>query len=93
MCRLFNYDIAARIPDSTKLASWAVGPYFPYPYLNITGHVRVDVPDPIPLDPARDVPLDTLGSVWIVAAGPSALGAPGYKGGATNSLTHLLANR
>jgi hypothetical protein len=39
--RFWQYDIAARIPDSTKLASWAVGPYYPYPYLNITGHIRV----------------------------------------------------
>lgn len=142
-------DWAARIPDKTQLASWATGPYFPYPYLNITGHVKVGtsifdcvlsrlsagcpsswlsmgdsngqkvrnfftswklvinlvcpstqvavrdpcnvlmasvmcaqvaVPDPIPLDPARDVPLDTLGSTWIVAAGPSALGQPDYRG-------------
>lgn len=42
--------------------------------------VQVAVPDPIPLDPARDVPLDTLGSTWIVAAGPSAPGQPDYKG-------------
>ncbi|EIE21719.1 hypothetical protein COCSUDRAFT_83508 [Coccomyxa subellipsoidea C-169] len=73
-------DWAARIPDKTQLASWATGPYFPYPYLNITGHVKVAVPDPIPLDPARDVPLDTLGSTWIVAAGPSAPGQPDYRG-------------
>lgn len=42
--------------------------------------MKVDVPDPIPLDPARDVPMDTLGSTWIVAAGPSAPGQPDYKG-------------
>ncbi|BDA44564.1 hypothetical protein COCOBI_06-0400 [Coccomyxa sp. Obi] len=75
-----NTDWAARIPDMSKPADWATGPYFPYPYLNITGHVKVAVPDPIPLDPARDVPLDTLGSTWIVAAGPSAPGQPDYKG-------------
>jgi hypothetical protein len=43
---------------------------------------QVDVPDPIPLDPARDVPLATLGSVWIVAAGPSSLGQPDFRGDA-----------
>ncbi len=41
---------------------------------------QVAVPDPIPLDPARDVPLDTLGSTWIVAAGPSAPEQPDYRG-------------
>ena len=38
------------------------------------------MPDPIPLDPARDVPLSTLGSTWIVAAGPSQPGAAAFKG-------------
>ena len=41
---------------------------------------QVDVPDPIPLDPARDVPLSTLGSTWVVAAGPSQPGAADFKG-------------
>ena len=41
---------------------------------------EVDVPDPIPLDPARDLPLSALGSTWIVAAGPSQPGASDFKG-------------
>lgn len=42
--------------------------------------LQVDVPDPIPLDPARDLPLSALGSTWIVAAGPSQPGASDFKG-------------
>ncbi|CAK0785636.1 hypothetical protein CVIRNUC_008847 [Coccomyxa viridis] len=42
--------------------------------------LTVDVPDPIPLDPARDLPLSALGSTWIVAAGPSQPGASDFKG-------------
>ena len=42
--------------------------------------LKVDVPDPIPLDPARDLPLSALGSTWIVAAGPSQPGASDFKG-------------
>lgn len=44
MCSFLKTDWAARIPDKTQLADWATGPYFPYPYLNITGHVRVRSP-------------------------------------------------
>lgn len=42
--------------------------------------VQVDVPDPIPLDPARDLPLSALGSTWVVAAGPSQPGASDFRG-------------
>lgn len=47
----------------------------------------MDVPDPIPLDPARDVPLSTLGSTWVVAAGPSQPGAADFQGDALHSTT------
>lgn len=40
-CRNLQYQIAARIINATEPASWATGPYLPYPKLNITGHVLV----------------------------------------------------
>ncbi len=40
-CSYLNTQWAARIPDMSKPAEWATGAYFPYPYLNITGHVKV----------------------------------------------------
>ena len=40
-CRNLQYQIAARITNATEPASWATGPYFPYPNLNVTGHVLV----------------------------------------------------
>ena len=51
--------------------------------------VQVDVPDPIPLDPARDVPLSALGTSWIVAAGPSQPGASDFRG---DALTRHICN-
>ncbi len=40
-CRNLGYEIAARIFNASEPAAWATGPYFPYPNLNITGHVLV----------------------------------------------------
>lgn len=40
-CSFLTTQWAARIPDTSKPAEWATGAYFPYPYLNITGHVKV----------------------------------------------------
>ena len=45
-CRNLQYKIAARIFNASEPAAWATGPYFPYPNLNITGHVLVWPPIP-----------------------------------------------
>ena len=39
--RYLQYKVAARVLNASQPASWATGPYFPYPNLNITGHVMV----------------------------------------------------
>ena len=67
-------------PDEPS--KWLVGPYFPHADLNLTGRVRFDVPDPLPLDPASDLPPQLLGSAWIVAAGPGRAGEPDFRGAA-----------
>jgi len=75
-----TYQVAARVYDPAVPSKWLVGPYFPHADLNLTGRVRVDVPEPLPLDPAADLPPQLLGSAWIVAAGPGRAGEPGFTG-------------
>jgi len=77
-----RYQIAARVYNPDDPSKWLVGPYFPHADLNLTGHVRFDVPDPLPLDPASDLPPQLLGSAWIVAAGPGRAGEPDFRGAA-----------
>lgn len=68
--RKVTYQIAARVYDPAVPSKMLVGPYFPHADLNITGRVRFDVPYPLPLDPAADLPPQLLGSASVVAAGP-----------------------
>ena len=80
-----TYQVAARVYDPAVPSKMLVGPYFPHADLNITGRVRFDVPYPLPLDPAADLPPQLLGSAWVVAAGPgraqerSFQGAPAHE--------------
>jgi len=78
-----TYQVAARVYDPAMPSKWLVGPYFPHADLNLTSRVRVDVPEPLPLDPAADLPPQLLGSAWIVAAGPGRAGEPGFTGAPT----------
>ena len=81
-----TYQIAARVYDPAVPSKMLVGPYLPHADLNLTGRVRFDVPYPLPLDPAADLPPQLLGSAWVVAAGPgraqerSFQGAPAHLG-------------
>ncbi len=75
-----TYQVAARVYDPAVPSKWLVGPYFPHADLNLTSRVRVDVPEPLPLDPAADLPPQLLGSAWIVAAGPGRAGDLGFTG-------------
>ncbi|KAK9834886.1 hypothetical protein WJX81_006502 [Elliptochloris bilobata] len=75
-----TYKIAARVYDPAVPSKMLVGPYFPHAGLNLTGRVRFDVPEPLPLDPAADLPPQLLGSAWVVAAGPGRAGQPDFQG-------------